>query len=120
MDFRGKVVVITGGSRGLGLEMARALAAEGARLAIWHAMSLNWTRLARSWIFTAAWCAFASWKGATTCRTRSNGAYCSVLSGPALAGSSTRVLAILVMLGSVNRLKPRLPRSLIRLAPSTC
>lgn len=33
-DFRGKVVLITGGSRGLGLLMARELAAEGARLAI--------------------------------------------------------------------------------------
>ncbi|WP_026262441.1 SDR family NAD(P)-dependent oxidoreductase [Spirosoma panaciterrae] len=34
MDFRGKTVVITGGSRGLGLEMARILAQEGANLAI--------------------------------------------------------------------------------------
>ena len=34
LDFRGKVVVITGGSRGLGLVMARQLAGEGARLAI--------------------------------------------------------------------------------------
>jgi len=34
LDFQGKVVVITGGSRGLGLEMARILAQEGARLAI--------------------------------------------------------------------------------------
>lgn len=33
-DFRGKAVVITGGSRGLGLVLARQLAAEGARLAI--------------------------------------------------------------------------------------
>jgi short-subunit dehydrogenase len=33
-DFRGKVVVITGGSRGLGLVLARELASEGARLAI--------------------------------------------------------------------------------------
>lgn len=33
-SFRGKTVVITGGSRGLGLEMARIFAAEGARLAI--------------------------------------------------------------------------------------
>ena len=33
-DFRGRVVVITGGSRGLGLVIARQLAAEGARLAI--------------------------------------------------------------------------------------
>ncbi|MEZ0540897.1 SDR family NAD(P)-dependent oxidoreductase [Fibrella arboris] len=34
IDFREKVVVITGGSRGLGLVMARQLAREGARLAI--------------------------------------------------------------------------------------
>src|SRR5688572_15018395 len=33
-DFRGKVVLITGGSRGLGLVLARELAREGARLAI--------------------------------------------------------------------------------------
>ena len=33
-SFRDKVVVITGGSRGLGLVMARLLAKEGARLAI--------------------------------------------------------------------------------------
>jgi NAD(P)-dependent dehydrogenase (short-subunit alcohol dehydrogenase family) len=34
IDFAGKVVVITGGSRGLGLAMAREFGAEGARLAI--------------------------------------------------------------------------------------
>ena len=34
MDFRGKVVVITGGSRGLGLLLARRFGAEGARLVI--------------------------------------------------------------------------------------
>lgn len=34
VDFRDKVVVITGGSRGLGLEMARILAAKGAKLAL--------------------------------------------------------------------------------------
>src|SRR6188768_3077734 len=33
-DFAGKSVVITGGSRGLGLVMARQLAAEGARLTL--------------------------------------------------------------------------------------
>jgi NAD(P)-dependent dehydrogenase (short-subunit alcohol dehydrogenase family) len=33
-DMRGKVVLITGGSRGLGLVLARELAGEGARLAI--------------------------------------------------------------------------------------
>jgi NAD(P)-dependent dehydrogenase (short-subunit alcohol dehydrogenase family) len=33
-DFRSKVVLITGGSRGLGLVLAREFAAEGARLAI--------------------------------------------------------------------------------------
>jgi NAD(P)-dependent dehydrogenase (short-subunit alcohol dehydrogenase family) len=33
-DFRGKAVLITGGSRGLGLVLARQLAAQGARLAI--------------------------------------------------------------------------------------
>jgi len=34
IDFRDRTVVITGGSRGLGLLMARELAAEGARLAL--------------------------------------------------------------------------------------
>ena len=34
IDFRGKVIVITGGARGLGLVLARQLAQEGARLAI--------------------------------------------------------------------------------------
>lgn len=33
-NFKGKTVLITGGSRGLGLELARQLAAKGARLAI--------------------------------------------------------------------------------------
>src|SRR6188768_844837 len=33
-SFRGKVVLITGGARGLGLVMARQLAREGARLII--------------------------------------------------------------------------------------
>jgi NAD(P)-dependent dehydrogenase (short-subunit alcohol dehydrogenase family) len=33
-DFRGKVALITGGSRGLGLVLARQLAAQGARVAI--------------------------------------------------------------------------------------
>jgi len=33
-SFRGKVVLVTGGSRGLGLLLARQLAAEGARLAL--------------------------------------------------------------------------------------
>src|SRR5688500_15665635 len=33
-DFRGKTVLITGGSRGLGLVLARELAREGARLAL--------------------------------------------------------------------------------------
>jgi NAD(P)-dependent dehydrogenase (short-subunit alcohol dehydrogenase family) len=33
-DFNGKVVLITGGSRGLGLVLARQLAAEGARIAL--------------------------------------------------------------------------------------
>ena len=34
LDFAGKVVLITGGARGLGLVLARQLAAEGARLAL--------------------------------------------------------------------------------------
>jgi short-subunit dehydrogenase len=34
MDFRGKTVMITGGSRGLGLELARGFAAEGANLVL--------------------------------------------------------------------------------------
>ncbi|GAB3758852.1 SDR family NAD(P)-dependent oxidoreductase [Spirosoma pomorum] len=34
LDFRGKVVIVTGGSRGLGLAIARQLAKEGANLAL--------------------------------------------------------------------------------------
>lgn len=34
VDFRGRVVAITGGSRGLGLNLARQLATEGAKLAL--------------------------------------------------------------------------------------
>src|SRR5689334_12197338 len=34
IDFQGRVAIITGGSRGLGLAIARELAAEGARLAL--------------------------------------------------------------------------------------
>src|SRR5262245_16705598 len=34
IDFAGRVVVVTGGSRGLGLVIARRLAAEGARLCL--------------------------------------------------------------------------------------
>jgi NAD(P)-dependent dehydrogenase (short-subunit alcohol dehydrogenase family) len=35
LDLRGRTVLLTGGSRGLGLVMARELVAAGARLAIW-------------------------------------------------------------------------------------
>jgi hypothetical protein len=34
VDLRGRVVLITGGSRGLGLELARAFAAQGARIGL--------------------------------------------------------------------------------------
>src|SRR5436190_1292283 len=34
IDFAGRTIVISGGSRGLGLELARLFAAEGARLAL--------------------------------------------------------------------------------------
>jgi len=45
IDFAGRVVVITGGSRGLGLVLARQLAAEGARLCL---LSRNEEELARA------------------------------------------------------------------------
>lgn len=45
MDFHGKSVVITGGSRGLGLELARQLAAEGAQLTL---LARNSDELARA------------------------------------------------------------------------
>jgi NAD(P)-dependent dehydrogenase (short-subunit alcohol dehydrogenase family) len=45
IDFAGRVVVVTGGSRGLGLVMARQLAAEGARLCL---LARNDAELARA------------------------------------------------------------------------
>lgn len=45
IDFHGKSVVISGGSRGLGLELARQLAAEGARLSL---LARNAEELARA------------------------------------------------------------------------
>lgn len=45
IDFRGRVVVITGGSRGLGLVIARQLAAEGAKLCL---LARNEAELARA------------------------------------------------------------------------
>src|SRR3954462_14397867 len=45
IDFAGRVVVITGGSRGLGLVLARQLAAEGARLCL---LARNENELARA------------------------------------------------------------------------
>src|SRR3954462_583694 len=45
IDFAGRVVVITGGSRGLGLVLARQLAAEGARLCL---LARNEEELARA------------------------------------------------------------------------
>lgn len=46
-DFRGRSVLITGGSRGLGLLMARQLAAEGAKLLLVARDSLELERAAR-------------------------------------------------------------------------
>lgn len=45
MDFRGRVVAITGGSRGLGLNLARQLASQGAQLGL---ISRDETELARA------------------------------------------------------------------------
>lgn len=45
IDYHGKSVVISGGSRGLGLELARQLAAEGARLTL---LARNGEELARA------------------------------------------------------------------------
>jgi NAD(P)-dependent dehydrogenase (short-subunit alcohol dehydrogenase family) len=45
IDFTGRVVVITGGSRGLGLVLARKMAAEGARLCL---LARNEAELARA------------------------------------------------------------------------
>ena len=42
IDFAGRVVVITGGSRGLGLVLARRLAAEGRVSACLPATKKNW------------------------------------------------------------------------------
>ena len=48
IDFAGRRVVITGGSRGLGLVLARQLAAEGARLCLSRATRRNWREPGRS------------------------------------------------------------------------
>jgi hypothetical protein len=45
IDFSGRVVVVTGGSRGLGLEIARRLTGEGARLCL---LARNQEELARA------------------------------------------------------------------------
>lgn len=47
-DFKDKVVLITGGSRGLGLVLARTFAAEGAKLAI---CARNFEKLAIAKLF---------------------------------------------------------------------
>jgi len=52
MEFRGRVVVITGGSRGLGLELARVFAAEGARLVL---CARDAAELARARAALASW-----------------------------------------------------------------
>jgi hypothetical protein len=48
-EYRDKVVLITGGSRGLGLVLARQLVAEGARVAICSRESGNWSGRSNSW-----------------------------------------------------------------------
>src|SRR5690348_12306744 len=45
LDLRGKVVLITGGSRGLGLALAREFAARGCHLIL---CARNWEELARA------------------------------------------------------------------------
>jgi len=47
--LRDKVVLITGGSRGLGLALAREMAARGARLAICGLIPSRWNGLALRW-----------------------------------------------------------------------
>lgn len=46
-DLSGKTVLITGGSRGLGLVMARELVRQGARLAICARDAADWRQVSR-------------------------------------------------------------------------
>ena len=49
VHLRGKTVLITGGSRGLGLAMGREFVARGARWRFARAMSKNWSGPAPIW-----------------------------------------------------------------------
>lgn len=47
-DMHGKVTIITGGSGGIGYEVARALAEAGSDIALWYHKSSNAQKLAAS------------------------------------------------------------------------
>lgn len=42
MDLKGKTVVVTGGSRGLGLGLVEALVTRGAKVTTWRARRARW------------------------------------------------------------------------------
>ena len=44
LELTGKVAIVTGSSRGLGLASARALVDEGCRVTLWRAGKTRWTR----------------------------------------------------------------------------
>ena len=55
-DLRGQVALVTGGSRGLGLQMAEALGEMGAKLAITARKADDWPRPKSTWKAWATRC----------------------------------------------------------------
>jgi NAD(P)-dependent dehydrogenase (short-subunit alcohol dehydrogenase family) len=95
LNFNSKVVVITGGSRGLGLEMARILAQEGARVAILARNEPELELVRAELEITSKLVRVRNLAGREDMPSGSRlTSITSVLNGPALAGARSFVLAI--------------------------